>query len=190
MSAQPVPGEEASSLATVAPVAAPVREAGEAIETEEMDTREEREIAKLLKHRMSRDQAGAVELLVQWENEDEKQATWEAEDEIQQGAEEILYEYWRAQGGRINALFHKPKLPPPEIYHVFKILQHEKKNRGGFQFEVQWVGHPATRGETTMETELKLKNIAPGLLHEYWESVGGRASHLAPRGRAKKMRTE
>ncbi|KAI1421141.1 hypothetical protein F5Y12DRAFT_790426 [Xylaria sp. FL1777] len=157
---------------------------------EEEDKREEHEIAKLIKHRMAADQSGAVELLVQWVGEDEQDATWEVEEEIQQGADEVLYEYWNTQGGRISALFHKPKNPPPEIYHVFKLLRHEKKNRGGFQFEVQWVGHSAARADTTMEAETKLKNIAPELLHAYWESVGGRASHLAPRGRAKKTRTE
>jgi hypothetical protein len=154
------------------------------------DAREEHEIATLLRHRMASDQSGAVELLVQWVGEGEQDATWELEEEIQQGAGDALYEYWKTQGGRINALFHKPKNPPPETYHVFKILRHEKKNRGGFQFEVQWVGHPPTRGETTMETELKLKNIAPRLLEEYWESVGGRRSHLAPRGRGKRARAE
>ncbi|KAK5633344.1 hypothetical protein RRF57_009058 [Xylaria bambusicola] len=153
------------------------------------DRREEHEIHRLIKHRMVADRSGAVELLVQWEGEGEQDATWEAEEEIQQGAEETLYEYWRSQGGRISALFHKPKNPPPEIYHVFKILRHEKKNRGGFQLEVQWVGHSAERADTTMEVESKLKKIAPELLDAYWESVGGRAKYLAPRGRAKRART-
>ncbi|KAI0858433.1 hypothetical protein F4860DRAFT_526931 [Xylaria cubensis] len=158
----------------------------------EEDTREEAEIKRLLKHRMASDKSGAVELLVQWEGESEQDATWEAEEEIQENAAETLYEYWKAQGGRISALFHKPKNAPPETYHVFKVLRHERKNRGGgFQFEVQWVGHPATHGETTMEAETKLKNIAPELLQEYWESVGGRAKYLAARGRAaKKSRVE
>ncbi|KAI1177041.1 hypothetical protein F4777DRAFT_543523 [Nemania sp. FL0916] len=176
--------DEAPAVLAPAPAPAP------AAVNQEMDTREEREIAQLLEHRMSHNQDGAVELLVLWANEGREDATWEAEEEIQKGAEEILYDYWRAQGGRANALFHRPKPQVPEIYHVFKVLRHERRNRGGFQFEVQWVGHPATRGETTMEAETKLKNIAPGLLDEYWESVGGRASHLAQRGRAKKTRTE
>ncbi|KAI1750735.1 hypothetical protein F4782DRAFT_241276 [Xylaria castorea] len=156
----------------------------------EEDAREEHEIESLIKHRMAGDRSGAVELLVQWADEGKQDATWEAEEEIQQSAAETLYEYWKAQGGRINALFHKPKNAPAEIYHVFKVLRHEKKNRGGFQFEVQWVGHPATHGETTMEAEIKLKNTAPELLQEYWESVGGRAKYLAARGRAKKRRVE
>ncbi|KAI0425629.1 hypothetical protein F5Y09DRAFT_321239 [Xylaria sp. FL1042] len=157
---------------------------------QEDDDREVREIAKLIKHRTTGHRSSAVEVLVQWVGEDAKDATWEAEEEIQQGAEEMLYEYWDAQGGRTNALFRKPKHPPPEIYFVFKILRHEKKNRGGFQFEVQWVGHSAARADTTMEAENKLKNIAPGLLDAYWESVGGRAGYLAPRGRAKKARAQ
>ncbi|KAI0389045.1 hypothetical protein F5Y17DRAFT_463107 [Xylariaceae sp. FL0594] len=100
-----------------------------------------------------------------------------------------LYHYFRFRrqhGGRINALFHKPKSPPPEVYHVFKVLRHEKHSRGGFRFEVQWVGHPSTRGEKSMETETKLKSIAPELLDQYWKSVGGRDSHLPKRGRANK----
>ncbi|KAJ2967418.1 hypothetical protein NUW58_g10458 [Xylaria curta] len=157
-------------------------------EEEEEDAREVHEVARLLKHQMAEN--GIVKLLVQWVNEGEEDATWEAEEEIQQNAEEVLYEYWKAQGGRVNALFHQPRNAPAETYHVFRVLRHEKKNRGGFQFEVQWVGHPATRGETSMEAEPKLKNVAPELLQEYWESVGGRAKYLAPRGRAKKVRTE
>ncbi|KAI2636806.1 hypothetical protein GGS21DRAFT_513329 [Xylaria nigripes] len=159
-------------------------------QVDDEDHREVKEVAKLLEHRMARDQSGFVELLVQWVGEDEKDASWESESEIQQDADEILYEYWKTQGGRINALFHKPKNPPPETYHVFKVLRHEKRNRGGFQFEVQWVGHPPTRGETSMEAETKLRHIAPESLAAYWDSVGGRANFLAPRGRVKKSRTE
>ena len=100
-------------------------------EDEEEDKREEHEIQKLIKHRMAGDRSGAVELLVQWEGEGEQDATWEAEEEIQQGAEETLYEYWRSQGGRISALFHKPKNPPPEIYHATRAPRHQQKPRGG-----------------------------------------------------------
>lgn len=165
------------------------KETGEQ-ERQEEDTRKEHEIAKLLRHRMTNNRSGAIELLVQWVDESEQDATWEAEEEIQQGAEEVLYEYWNTHGGRTSTLFHKPKNAPPETYYVFKVLRHEKKSRGGFQFEVQWVGYSAASADTTTEPEPKLKNIAPKLLHEYWESVGGRASHLAPRGRANKPRTE
>ncbi|KAI1408656.1 hypothetical protein F5Y13DRAFT_172038 [Hypoxylon sp. FL1857] len=152
---------------------------------------EEHEVHALLQHRMAQDDSGRVELLVHWEGEKEEEATWESEEEIQKGAAETLYAYWKAQGGRINALFIKPKDAPPETYHVFKILNHDKRPRGGFEFEVQWVGHPPTRGETSVEAEPKLKKIAPEALNEYWESVGGREKFLAKRGRNnKKTRTE
>ncbi|KAI0836494.1 hypothetical protein F5Y06DRAFT_273604 [Hypoxylon sp. FL0890] len=151
---------------------------------------EEHEVHALLQHRMAQDDSGRVELLVHWAGEKEEDATWESEEEIQRGAAETLYAYWKSKGGRINALFIKPKNPPPETYHVFKILRHEKKPRGGFEFEIQWVGHPPTRGETSMEAEPKLKKIAPAALEEYWGSVGGRDKFLTKRGRAKKARTE
>ncbi|KAI5919593.1 hypothetical protein F4810DRAFT_686869 [Camillea tinctor] len=158
---------------------------------DEDDDREEHEIDSLLKHRMASDGSGIVEILVHWLGEKKEDATWEIEEEIQRGAEETLYDYWKAQGGRLNALFIKPKNPPPEIYHVFKVLRHEKKTRGGFQFEVQWVGHPPTRGETSIEAENKLKNIAFAQLTEYWDSIGGREKHVAKRGRGnKRARTE
>ncbi|KAI1204190.1 uncharacterized protein F4807DRAFT_358373 [Annulohypoxylon truncatum] len=159
-------------------------------ERTEVDEREEHEVYSLLEHRMASDGSGKVELLVHWAGEEEDEATWELEEEIQRGAGETLYTYWKAQGGRINALFIKPKNAPPETYHVFKILGHEKKTRGGFEFEVQWVGHPPTRGETSVEAEPKLRKIAPEALHQYWESVGGREKFLAKRGRNKKARTE
>ncbi|KAF3065296.1 putative chromo domain-containing protein [Daldinia childiae] len=154
----------------------------------EADEREEKEVQALLRHRMA--QGGIVEFLVHWVGESEDDATWEVEEEIQQGAEETLYAYWKAQGGRINALFIKPKNAPLETYRVFKLLGHEKKVRGGFEFEVQWVGHPPTRGETSFEAEAKLKKIAPEALDQYWKDLGGREKFLARRGRGKKQRTE
>ncbi|KAK8131535.1 chromo domain-containing protein [Apiospora sp. TS-2023a] len=147
----------------------------------------ETEIDKLLKHRRLSD--GSVEILVKWVDEAEEDATYEPEEEIQRGAAETLYDYWKSQGDRTTALFYKGKNPPPETYHVFKILRHEKK-KTIFQFEVQWVGYPATPTNTSMEPETKLKKICPELLEEYWASKGGREGHLARRGRAKKARND
>ncbi|KAI0970402.1 hypothetical protein F4678DRAFT_473256 [Xylaria arbuscula] len=147
------------------------------------DHREVHELCNLLKHRMSGGNRGAVELLVHWVGESEAGATWEAEDEIRQNAAETLYSYWKAQGGRQSVLFHKPKHPLDEMYHVFKVLRH-KKRRQGFQLEVQWVGHSTEPHETTMEPETKIQSIAPALLDQYWGRVGGRASYLGMRNRA------
>lgn len=161
-----------------------------ALEKQEFDEtaqEEECEIEKLLKHRRLSD--GSVEVLVKWAGESDEEATYEPEEEIQRGAAEALYDYWKAQGGRSEALFHKPKNPPPETYHVFKILGHQKK-KAVFEFEVQWVGYPATAKNTSMETETKLKKVCPRIVAQYWESVGGREKHLGKRGRsAKKVRT-
>ncbi|KAI0879991.1 uncharacterized protein GGS22DRAFT_182630 [Annulohypoxylon maeteangense] len=159
-------------------------------ERADMDEREEHEVDSLLKHRMALSGSGKVELLVRWVGEEEDEATWELEEEVQRGASETLYTYWKTQGGRINALFIKPKNAPPESYHAFKILGHNKKKRGGFEFEVQWVGHPPTRGETSVEAEPKLRKIAPEALGQYWESVGGRDNFLAKRGRNRKARID
>ncbi|KAI1370060.1 hypothetical protein F4677DRAFT_439447 [Hypoxylon crocopeplum] len=106
---------------------------------------EEHEVHALLRHRMAQDDSGRVEFLVHWAGEEEDHATWETEEEIQMGAEELVYAYWKAQGGRRNALFLMPQDPPDEVYHVYDILGHEKKT-GGFKLKVQWVGHPPTDG--------------------------------------------
>ncbi|KAI0129782.1 hypothetical protein BJ170DRAFT_287811 [Xylariales sp. AK1849] len=145
------------------------------------------EVEKLLKHRRLSDDS--VEILVQWADEAEEDGTYEPEEEIQRGAAETLYNYWKQQGGRTETLFLEGKNPSPEVYHVFKILRH-KKEKTVFEFEVQWVGYPATPGSTSWETEAKMKKIALEMLDEYWESKGGRSKFLAKRGRAKKARTE
>ncbi|KAI1758630.1 hypothetical protein GGR53DRAFT_472171 [Hypoxylon sp. FL1150] len=192
---------DSSNDAAVEPTDDPIAEndrKGKATATEvakdevlnETDEREEHEVKTLIKHRMAQDNSGRVEFLVHWVGEAEEAATWETEEEIQKGAEETLFAYWKAQGGRLNALFLKPKNAPAEVYHVYKILSHNKKTRGGFEFKVQWVGYPSTSNETTMEAEPKLRNIAPEALREYWNSKGGRERHLAKRGRGKKSGSE
>lgn len=153
-------------------------------EDEELDEGEEQEVKAILNFRASESEKGAIELLVHWADETVDQATWEPEEEIQNGAEETVYEYWKAKGGRGRALFQDLQLP--EEYRVFKILRHEKKNRGGFHLEVQWVGYSDSPVDTTWEPEAKLKTAARGSLDEYWDSVGGRDKFLARRGRARK----
>lgn len=152
---------------------------------ESIDTMEvEKELDKLLGHRRLPD--SRIELLVKWADASEE-ATFEPEEEIQNGAADALYEYWGTQGGRTQALFRTGDSSFPESYYVFTILGHEKHKKG-FILEVQWVGYPATRAHTTMEAESKLKNVCPDLLHEYWERKGGRSKHLAKRGRPRANR--
>ncbi|KAK9777969.1 hypothetical protein SCAR479_05295 [Seiridium cardinale] len=144
------------------------------------------EIKKLVKHAVSDDEPGRIVLLVQWV--DDPKETWEPEEEIQDGASEMLFDYWKKQGGRNHVLFDtKPLLK--EQYWVYKILKHERF-KSTFRFQIQWVGYPVDGANTTWESESKLKNIAPELLDEYWTVQGGRDKFLAKRGRAKKARTE
>ncbi|RYP03283.1 hypothetical protein DL764_005245 [Monosporascus ibericus] len=145
---------------------------------------EEHEVKAILDHRTGEGERGAIELLVHWVGETKEEATWEAEEEIQKGAAETLYDYWNSKGGRGRALFNELQLP--EEYRVFKVLRHERRQRGGFHLEVQWVGYSDSPVDTTWEAETKLKTVAPGPLEDYWDSVGGRGKFLARRGRSKK----
>ncbi|KAK6823591.1 hypothetical protein PG987_013848 [Apiospora arundinis] len=99
----------------------------------------EMEVEKLLEHRQLSD--GSIEILVKWVGQPKEDASFEPEHEIQQGAAETLYDYWRAKGGRTKTVFYEGQDQLPETYHVFEILHHEKKGTG-LQREVQWVGYP------------------------------------------------
>ncbi|KAK7928428.1 heterochromatin protein [Apiospora marii] len=159
-----------------------VEDASENSEFDDTPVDIKREIEKLLTHRLVSDDE--VEILVQWSYEPDN-ASFEPEVEIQQCAPKVLYEYWMAQGGRTEALYQKDRDAPLAVYHAFKILRHERR-KGAFQFEVQWVGYPATTGNTSLEPEDKLRDICPELLEEYWKSQGGRDKCFAKCGRGKK----
>lgn len=131
---------------------------------QDIDEGEEQEIQAILNFRASQSKKGAIELLVHWAGETVEEATWESEEEIQKGATETVYNYWKTKGGRGRALFQDLRLP--EEYRVFQILGY-KKHRGGFQLEVQWVGYSDSPIDTTWEPEAKLKTAARGLLDEY-----------------------
>ncbi|KAH8649060.1 hypothetical protein BX600DRAFT_109755 [Xylariales sp. PMI_506] len=137
------------------------------------------EVENLLEFR--RVNGGNIELLVKWVNEPESDASWEPEAEIQRGASETLYDFWKKKGGRSEVLFADSE--EPEVYHIFKILRHNK-GKPAFVFEIQWVGYSDKSADTTWEPEPKLKRIAPALLQEYWESVGGRDKFVSRRGKA------
>lgn len=140
------------------------------------------EVEAILDHRMLEDRS--LDMLVHWKGEKTSEATWEPEQEVQDGASEILFDYWKKKGGRTDVVFKRKK--EPEIYHVFRVVNHRKMPRGGFEVEVQWIGYPTTKNQTSWESETKVVKIAPELLQLYWESKGGRSKFLAKRGRHKK----
>ncbi|KXJ84833.1 hypothetical protein Micbo1qcDRAFT_70214 [Microdochium bolleyi] len=162
----------------------PVEAPTEPQEAQDEATRKEeegeiREVHALLNHKLLGNKS--VDLLVHWEGESVEVATWVPETEIQPGASELLFDYWEKVGGRDQVLFKNEEAK----YHIFKILKHTGKPRGGFKLECQWVGYPASKGHTSWETEAKLRGIAPELLKSYWE----RNSAVIKRDRAHENRS-
>ncbi|KAH7302971.1 hypothetical protein B0I35DRAFT_447419 [Stachybotrys elegans] len=183
-----IPAKDNATGASTNPgeqISGPKNDVTEITETNQDYDGEEHEVVALLDHRMVED--GSVDLLVHWAGESAEQATWEPEREIQLGAADLLYNYWQNAGGRTEVLFHTPRDAPPEVYHVFKVLHHEKQPLRGFKFQVQWVGYPASPADITVEPEPKLKKIAPTALTEYWNSLGGRNRFLKKKRNAKKL---
>jgi len=140
------------------------------------------EVETILDHRMLEDRS--LDMLVHWKGEKASEATWEPEQEVQDGASELLFDYWKKKGGRTDVVFKRKN--EPEIYHVFRVVNHRKMPRGGFEVEVQWIGYPTTKNQTSWESETKITKIAPDLLQLYWDTKGGRSKFLAKRGRHKK----
>jgi hypothetical protein len=146
------------------------------------------EVKALLAHKVSDNEPGRILIEVEWA--DDPKTTWEPEEELQDGASEMLYDYWKKQGGRNAALFENGSQPLlKEQYWVYKIIQHERV-RSIFQLQIQWVGYPADAANTTWEPESKVKNIANEMLQAYWVMKGGRDQYLAKRGRNKKARAD
>ncbi|KAH6644993.1 hypothetical protein BKA67DRAFT_126754 [Truncatella angustata] len=166
----------------------PTEQRAEVLLGKKMEEDDIHEIKALVGHKVSEDAPGRIIIQVKWV--DDSEITWEPEENIQDGASEMLFDYWKKQGGREGALFQKGSKPLlGEQYWVYKILNHERV-RSAFRFHVQWVGYPADATNTSWETEAKLKKCAQELLDEYWAMKGGRDQFLAKRGRAKKARTE
>ncbi|KAF7514709.1 hypothetical protein G7054_g15075 [Neopestalotiopsis clavispora] len=142
------------------------------------------DVEALLAHHWSLEEPGRIMLQVQWPGwSGRPKITWEAEDEIQHGASELLFAYWEKQGGRDAVLFPSDHPPYHEArYWVFKILAH-KRHKKEFHFRVQWVGYPDGDASTTMEPEFKLKMIANEVLEEYFKEIGGRNQMFATRRR-------
>jgi hypothetical protein len=142
------------------------------------------DVEALLAHHWSLEEPGRIMLQVKWPGwSGRPKITWEAEDEIQHGASELLFAYWEKQGGRDAVLFPSDHPPYHEArYWVFKILAH-KRHKKEFCFRVQWVGYPDDDASTTMEPEFKLKMIANEVLEEYFKEIGGRNQMFAKRRR-------
>lgn len=100
----------------------------------------------------------SIEIEVEWEK---GPPTWEQERHLHEDALEFLLAYWRDQGGR------PPNPRDPELYDIFAVRKHSRNKK---KVCVEWVGFPK-RDMTWLATSV-VKDTAPGLLDEYWESVG------------------
>nr|UWK20163.1 chromo domain [Trichoderma rhododendri] len=115
---------------------------------------EEFSFKRFVKHRWVGD---SIEVRVEWES---GETTWEPETNLHQDAPEILFEYWREQGGRPN----NPR--DPEIYEVFAILKHNK-NRS--RLLVEWVGYERT--EASWASRKIIEETAKDIVDAYFDSL-------------------
>lgn len=147
----------------------------------------EYELSRLVGHSMDEEDM-AVEIVVLWKDGDE---SLEPEACIQRDQPELLYDYWRDQGGRDRCLFGDNNTAE-HVYHVFSILDHRSARRSrkkgkkakssssatyvsrnsGYELQIQWVGYPID--ESTWEPEDKVRDITPYLYNQYWNLKGGR----------------
>lgn len=59
-------------------------------------------VKAIIKHCKNKLKQGQVDLLIQWVNGNER--SWEPEQDIQDGASDLLFAYWEKQGGRTAVL--------------------------------------------------------------------------------------
>ncbi|KLU89200.1 hypothetical protein MAPG_08174 [Magnaporthiopsis poae ATCC 64411] len=127
-------------------------------------------ISSIVDHRRDAEIDHAFELSVRWVNFTEP--SWESERSIQAQVPDLLYKYWDSVGGR----------PITGAFRVFTVLRHwsAQPPRGGARgpkpkkrtkYLVQWEGYSADPEHTSVETEEKLRDIAPHELDIYLEHV-------------------
>lgn len=127
-------------------------------------------VSSIVDHRRDAEIDHAFELSVRWVNFTEP--SWESERSIQAQVPDLLYKYWDGVGGR----------PITGAFRVFTVLRHwsAQPPRGGTRgpkpkkrtkYLVQWEGYSPDPKHTSVETEEKLRDIAPHELDIYLEHV-------------------
>ncbi|TKW53840.1 hypothetical protein CTA1_7377, partial [Colletotrichum tanaceti] len=138
---------------------------------------------KILGHRRDPKDKTLFQMQVSWKNDE---PTWEPEQNIQEDAEEALFEYWDSvEGGRLGAMADK------NLWHVLRVEKHKKKPSGAIHLLICWVGTP----DRSWEPESQVKVYAHQHLESYWRAQGGREKHIkasvvpAKRGRGRPRRS-
>ncbi|CCF42821.1 hypothetical protein CH063_02931 [Colletotrichum higginsianum] len=134
---------------------------------------------KIIGHRRDPKDKTLFQMQVRWKNDE---PTWEPEQNIQEDAEEALFEYWDSvEGGRLGAMADK------NLWHVLRVEKHKKKPSGAIHLLICWVGTP----DRSWEPESQVKVYAHQHLEDYWKAQGGREKHIkasvvpAKRGRGR-----
>ncbi|WQF76580.1 Putative chromo/chromo shadow domain, Chromo-like domain superfamily, AT hook, DNA-binding protein [Colletotrichum destructivum] len=136
-------------------------------------------LEKIIGHRRDPKDKTLFQMQVSWKNDE---PTWEPEQNIQEDAEEALFEYWDSvEGGRLGAMADK------NLWHVLRVEKHKKKPSGAIHLLICWVGTP----DRSWEPESQVKVYAHQHLEDYWKAQGGREKHIkasvvpAKRGRGR-----
>lgn len=96
---------------------------------------------------------GEIEVKVNWQG---GESTWEPERNIHLDAPQILFNYWKVQGGR-------PTNPEdPEMFDIVAIRSHTKR-----RLLVEWTGYPPS--ENTWMARKEVKATAPDVVKEYFQ---------------------
>ncbi|TQN67031.1 Chromo domain-containing protein cec-3 [Colletotrichum shisoi] len=123
-------------------------------------------LEKIIGHRRDPKDKTLFQMQVRWKNDE---PTWEPEQNIQEDAEEALFEYWDSvKGGRLGAMTDK------NLWHVLKVEKHKKKPSGAIHLLICWVGTP----DRSWEPESQVKVYAHQHLEDYWKAQGGREKHI------------
>ncbi|KOS21321.1 hypothetical protein ESCO_006780 [Escovopsis weberi] len=108
---------------------------------------------KFVSHRVF-EHLSQTEIEVKWKDAPN---SWEVEFHLQKRWPQMLYAYWRSNGGRQKAT----KL---EDFHIFKVLKHRPVQK---RYLVQWVGYSESPADVTWEPEKLVYDTAPHLLAEF-----------------------
>ncbi|KAF4874155.1 hypothetical protein CGCSCA1_v006755 [Colletotrichum siamense] len=122
----------------------------------------------IIGHRKDPKDKTLFQMHVRWKHDE---PSWEPESNIQEDAEEALFEYWDSvKGGRLGAMADK------DLWHVLRVEKHKQKPTGKVELYVAWTGSP----DRSWEPEENVTQFARELVEDYWASKGGRDKVIKP----------
>ncbi|KAH9225089.1 hypothetical protein K456DRAFT_1732190 [Colletotrichum gloeosporioides 23] len=130
-------------------------------------------IERILAHQYDPGDDTCFRMHVRWEGGTE---SWVPEIYIQKHYAPTLFAYWNSvEGGREGVM------EDPGLWHVFRIISHERVFNGNIRFHVAWVRSP----QCSWEAEATIRDADSGLVEQYWDSQDGRRKAVRRSVRAK-----